>query len=160
VLGLLLLLVALGGAVLLVIADFSTLSYRTIGIGACPSREAPGVCKTIAHEQHGYALVILAPVALIMAFGAAIGRSRAAALAVIAIGLTVLGIALIGDQPGLDSRRSLEARYTDVKSHTGSAFKLELAGAILLVLSGGLALMRPAPREPTRRRPRVAPEAG
>jgi hypothetical protein len=148
----LLLLVALAGAVLLVVADFSTLSYRSIGIGACPSRESPGVCETIAHDQHGYALVIIAPVAALMAFGAAIGRSRAAALAVMVLGLVVLGIGWFGDRPKLDSKRGLEARYTDVKAHTGEAYKLELAGGVLLFLAGGLALLRPPPREPTRRR--------
>ena len=43
---------------LLVAAEFSTISYRSIGIGACSTRENPGICATPAHAQHGYALVI------------------------------------------------------------------------------------------------------
>lgn len=153
--GWLLLFVALAGAVLLVVAEFSELSHRTIGIGACSSRENPGVCSTQAHEQHGYALLILALVTLPMAWGAAVGRSRAAALAVAVIGAAVLGIALLGDYPDRDDVRGLDARYTQVQGHLGPAFKLELVGGVLLVLAGGLALARPAPPpEPRRRRPR------
>jgi hypothetical protein len=153
VFGLALLLGAFAAAALLAVADFSTLSYRTIGIGACPSRESAGVCETAAHAQHGYALVIMAPVAFLMGWGAVVGRSRAAAVAVLVIGAVVLGIAVIGDRPTLDDSRGLEARYTDVKTHTGAAYRLEILGGVLLVLVGGLSLMRPAPA-PTRRRGR------
>ena len=143
-------------ALLLVIADFSTISYRTIGIGACSSREAPGVCSTVGHDQHGYALVILGVLAFVMGVGAAAGRSRAAALAVFAIGGVVVGIFGIAiDYPTRDDQRGLDARYSDVSGHLGSAFKLELVGGVLLVLAGGLALARPGPAPPTRRRERV-----
>ena len=155
VLGMLLLLAGLAGAVLLVIADFSEISYRTIGIGACSNRESPGVCSTVGHSQHGYALVILAVVALPMAWGAGVGRSRAAALALVAIGLTVLGISLLGDLPKEDELRGLDTRYADVQGHLGPAFKIQLAGGILLFLAGGLALARPSPRRPPRYLPRI-----
>jgi hypothetical protein len=154
-LGWLLLAIAAAAVVLLVVADFSTLSFRTIGEGACDDRtQAPDICRTVAHAQHGYALVILAAVAALMAWGAVIGRSRAAAVALVAIGVTVLGIALIGDYPERGDKRGLEAKYTDVSAKLGPAFKLELAGAVLLVLVGGLALGRPAASEPWRRRER------
>lgn len=139
---------------LLVAAEFSTISYRSIGIGACSTRENPGICATPAHAQHGYALVILALVAVLMGWGAIVGRSRAAAVAMIVIGATVLGIALLGDYPKRDERRGLNARYTGVKGHLGPAFKTELAGAALLVLAGGLALARPRAPEPRSRRRR------
>jgi hypothetical protein len=129
-------------AVLLVVADFSQISYRTIGIGACVDRAGTGVCTTSGHESHAWALVILAPFALMMAWGAVIGRSRAAGLALIMIGVAVLVITLAIDQPKLDDKRGLDTLYDDVVGHTGSAFKVELVAAVLLVLVGGLALMR------------------
>ncbi len=144
---------------LLLVADFSTISYRTIGIGACSTRENPGVCSTVAHAQHGYALVILGLLALVMGVGASVGRSRAAALAIVAIGATVLGIAIAGDYPTRDDQRGLDARYSDVAGHLGAAFKLELVGGVLLVLTGGLALARPRPAEPRGRRERASTAA-
>jgi hypothetical protein len=139
-----LLLVALVAAVLLVAADFSEISRRTIGIGACSERVDPGVCRTVGHESHWFVLVILAPVALVMAWGAVIGRSRAAAVSVAALGVVVLFIALVIDLPKLDDKRGLDVLYDarSVEAHTGPAFKLELTGGVLLLLAGGLALVR------------------
>jgi hypothetical protein len=132
--------------VLLVVAEFSTVSYRTIGIGACDNRiQAPGVCSTTGHSQHGFALLVIAGLALVMAWGAVVGRSRAAGIAVLVLGLTVLGIALIGDLPDRKDTRGLETRYTGPRGHLGSGFKLELVGGVLLLLAGGLALLRPEP---------------
>jgi hypothetical protein len=135
-------------AVLLVVADFSQISYRTIGIGACVDRAGTGVCTTSGHESHAWALVILAPFALMMAWGAVIGRSRAAAVALACVGAAVLVIALAIDLPKLHDKRDLDTLYDDVVGHTGSAFKIELVAGVLLVLVGGLALVRPEPRGP------------
>jgi hypothetical protein len=138
------LLLALGfaAAVLLVVADLSEISYRTIGIGACVDRAGTGVCTTSGHESHAWALVILAPFVLVMAWGAVVGRSRAAGLALIAIGVAVLLIALAIDQPKLDDKRGLDTLYDDVVGHGGSAFRIELVAGVMLVLVGGLSLMR------------------
>jgi uncharacterized protein YndB with AHSA1/START domain len=108
------------------------------------------VCTTSGHESHAYALVILAPLGLLMALGAVAGRSRAAAIATAVVGVVVLVIALAIDLPKLDDKRNLDALYDDVVGHTGVGFKLELAGGVLLLLAGGLALVRPEPG--TRRR--------
>jgi hypothetical protein len=128
--------------VLLVVAEFSEISSRTIGIGACGERAGSGVCSTSGHESHAFALLILAPVALVMAWGAVVGGSRAAAVGLMAVGGAVLVIALAIDLPKLDDRRNLTLLYNDVAAHTGPAFRLELVGAVLLLLAGGLALMR------------------
>jgi hypothetical protein len=141
--------------VLLLVADLSEISHRTIGIGACVDRAGSGVCETSGHESHAWALAILAPFALVMAWGAVIGRSRAAAFALVAVGVAVLAIALAIDQPKLDDKRDLDALYDDVVGHAGPAFKIELVAGVLLVLVGGLGLARPEPG----RRPRRAPVA-
>jgi hypothetical protein len=143
--------------VLLVVADLSEISYRTIGIGACVDRADTGVCTTTGHESHAWALVILAPFALVMVWGAVVGRSRAAALALVAVGLSVLVIALAIDQPKLEDKRDLDALYDDVVGHAGVAFKVELVAGVLLLLVGGLAAARP---ESGRRLGRAASEGG
>jgi hypothetical protein len=152
--------VAVLAAVLLVVADFSTLSFRTIGIGACSDRVDPGVCRTVGHDSHSFVLVVVGLVALLMAWGAVVGRSRAASVAVAALGVVVLFIALAVDLPKLDDKRGLEVRYNDVTAHTGTAFKLELTGGVLLLLVGGLALVRAGsegePWQPRHSRPRPA----
>jgi len=137
--------------VLLVVADLSQISYRTIGIGACVDRAGTGVCTTSGHESHAWALVILAPFALIMVWGAVVGRSRAACIALACVGAAVLVIALAIDLPKLDDKRGLNALYDDVVGHAGSAFKVELVAGVLLVLVGGLALVRPEGNWPRRR---------
>ena len=139
--GWLLLAVAIAGAVVLVIAEFSEISKRTIGAGACSERVGdPAICAPDGPESHGYALLILAIVALPMACGAIVGRSRAAAIAVAALGIGALGIALLIDRPKLDDKRDLDCCYSQVRVYTGPAFKLVLIGGVLLVLLCGLSL--------------------
>ncbi len=146
--GWLVLVLGLASAVLLFVTELATLSYRTIGIGGCESRVDPGVCTTSGADAHGHALWLIALLVLLFGFGAAIGRSRPAGLAVLVCGLVALGIALIGDAPDLGQTRGLEATYTQVQAHTGSAFWLEIAGGALAVLCGLLGMRR---REPQRR---------
>jgi hypothetical protein len=141
------------GAIVLIVAEFSTISYRTIGIGACSDRVGGGVCHTTGHESHGFALLILAVVALVMAWGAVVGRSRAAAIALASIGAVVLLIAVAIDAPKLHDKRGLDTFYNGVVPHTGTAFYLELVGGVLLLLAGGLAVGRQEPgAEPAPRR--------
>jgi hypothetical protein len=131
------------------LTELSTLSYRTIGIGGCDSRVSSGVCTTTGADAHGHALWLIALLVLLFGFGAAIGRSRPAALAVLACGVVVLGIALIGDARGLGDLRGLEANYTSVKAHTGGAFLLELVGGALAVLAGVAGLRAAGRRQPS-----------
>ena len=162
------LVLALGAsaAILLFAAELATLSYRTIGIGGCDSREDPGVCVTSGGDAHSYGLWLLALLVILLALGAAVGRSRPAGLGVIACGVVALIIALAVDAPDLGDTRGLEARYTQVHAHTGTAFWLEIIGGALAVLCGVAALMRgtreagagPSPGSPPsgpRSRPRL-----
>jgi hypothetical protein len=146
-LGWLLLGLALVAAIVLVVAEFSTVSYRTIGIGACADRVGADKCRTIGHDAHAYSLLILALAGLLMAWGAVVGRSRAASYATAAIGIAVLIVALVIDLPDLGDKRGLEQLYNNVRPHTGWGFRLELLGGVLLLLVGGLAVGRLAEEE-------------
>jgi hypothetical protein len=145
---------SIASAILLFFTELATLSYRTIGIGGCESRVNPGVCTTTGADAHGHALWLIALLVLLFGFGAAVGRSRPAGLAVLVCGLVVLGIALIADAPDLGDIRGLDANYTGVRAHTGAAFWLELAGGALAVAAGALGMRR---RGSPARRERVTP---
>jgi hypothetical protein len=141
-LGWLLLGLVLAAAIVLVVAEFTTISFRTIHIGACEDRVGAAKCHTTGHSSNGYALLILALAGLVMAWGAIVGRSRAAAIALAAVGVAVLVVALAIDLPKLNDNFDLDVLYEDVRTHVGIAFKLELVGGVLLLLAGGLALGR------------------
>jgi hypothetical protein len=115
-------------AVVLVVAEFTTISFRTIHIGACEDRVGAAKCHTTGHASNGYALLILALAGLVMAWGA--------------VGVAVLVVALVIDLPKLNDNFDLDVLYEDVRTHVGIAFKLELVGGVLLLLAGGLALGR------------------
>jgi len=132
--------------VLLLITELSTLSYRTIGQGACSTRVDPAVCSTTGGEAHSYVLWAIAVFILVFAVGSAAGRSTAAALALVACGGAVLAIAIALDLPDLDGTRGLETLYTDVQAHTGTAFTLELIAGVLAVAAGLAGLTRFRPR--------------
>jgi hypothetical protein len=127
---------------LLFATELATLSYRTIGIGACPSHERAGVCHTTGGDAHSHVLWLVAAAVLMFAFGAAVGRSRPAALALVACGVAVVVIALAVDLPSLDDKRGLDARYINVKAEAGAAYPMELIAAALAAGAGLVGLLR------------------
>ena len=135
-LGWLVLALGLVSAALLFAAELATLSYRTIGIGACGSRVDPGVCETSGGDAHSYALWAIAVFVVVFAFGVAVGRSRPAAFGLMFLGVVVLVIAVVLDLPDLDSLRGLDASYTQVRAHTGAGLWLAIAGGVLALLAG------------------------
>ena len=130
---------ALAAAVLLIIGELTRLSYRTIGQGACDERINPDICTTTGADAHHYVLWVIAVALLAFAFGAAVGRSRPAAVAAMACGVATLFIALVLDLPDLDDTRGIEALYNNAEGHIGTAFWLELIGGALAVAAGALA---------------------
>ena len=134
----------LSAAILMVATEFSTIHSIRLGESTCGAADVADQdkCLTGGGEQHGYALIGLAALTVLMTVGAVLGRSRPAALALGVIGLVVLGIALLLDLPTLDETRGFETRYNDVKAQTGGAFTLELIAGGLAVLAAGFALLR------------------
>ncbi len=59
-------------------------------------------CSQVGFERHSVALLLLGLLTFVMGSGAAFGRSRPAALALIAIGVVVLGLAFLIDLPASD----------------------------------------------------------
>lgn len=155
----------IAAAILMVMTEFSTIQSVRIGESTCGAADERlrDVCQTGGGEQHNWSLIVLGILAVLLSFGAAVGRSRPAAFALGAVGLIVLGIALIGDRPTLNDTRGLEVYYgqAGTKGETGGGYTLELIAGALAVLAAGLALARDriSPRESRRDRAPADAEA-
>lgn len=150
------LVLALIGCAVLVVAEFSDLySIRTRGVGDQLTARNAG-------PQHGYALLIIAIAAALLAFGALRGGSRPAAGGVVALSLVALLIGLAVDLPDLDETGKFGQAY-DAVARGEVGFRLEITGAVLLLLAGVLMLVVGTGAEPTRargRKPRGTPAEG
>lgn len=125
---------AAAGVVVLVIAEFSPLLRVEL------QGPDPTVLKTVSTgSHHAYALLLLALVAALFGAGAVRRDSRPALVALAALGLAVLAIAFLVDQPdtGLEGYvRNFEGART-VRER---GLYLEMVGGALLLVAGGLGL--------------------
>ena len=158
-----LLALGLGAAAMAVVAEFSTISKITVLTASCEDLAGPRQqddCLQIGHERHGYALVLLGGFAALMAWGAAVGRSRPAAAALIVTGLVILGIGIFSDYPQGGKTGGFGADYAEARADRGAGLWLELGSGALMVGVGvaALLLLR-SPPEAEPRRPREAAES-
>src|SRR3954465_7716989 len=89
---------AVVGALLMITSEFATLRSVKVLTASCDDLADPalrGACVTHGGEEHSYALVLMGIVALVMVWGAVLGRSRPAAVALMVLGAAVLAIALL-----------------------------------------------------------------
>ena len=123
--------------------EFSTIQSVRIGESSCGAAEqgVRDICETSGAEQHHYALLLLALLTAFLSFGAAVGRSKPAAVALIGVGMAVLVIAFAIDHGSLSDKHGLDARYSQVEPETGGGYTLERLAGILAVAAGGLALI-------------------
>jgi hypothetical protein len=144
------------GALLLIISEFSTIAAVDVAHGSCKviNDANPALadrCALSGFERHGGAFLLLGLIALAMAYGAGIGRSRPAAMALLVAAAIVVGIALLSDLPQTHKTGQIGVTHADAKASAGAGFFLELAGAVLLGASGVLRLRRPGGQGGTRR---------
>ena len=132
---LVLLFAAVVGAVLLIVAEFSTTIQITVGAGRAVVDTATG------HERHGYSLLVIGLLVLPLAFAAAAARSRAAMAAVAVLGLAALLIALIGDAPDVHKTGVFGERFEDAKAGPKTGYYLETLGAVLVLIGGACSLV-------------------
>jgi hypothetical protein len=99
-------------------------------------------CEKTGGDQHAYALVLLGLLTLLMGWGASIGASRPAAVALLVAGIAVLVIAATLDLPEIDETGAVGATYSEAEANPGVGFWLELVGGALALIAGGLALRR------------------
>jgi hypothetical protein len=139
-------------AVLLLAAEFSTVYEVTVGSLEVVQRSATG------GENHGYALLVLGAFALLvtgLGLRGGAGGSRAAGMALVALGVVALVVSFAVDLPDTrGSGRLPEAlAYEDARARAGAGLSLEIAGGVLLLVAGGL-LAGPTLRGPLGREPR------
>lgn len=121
------LVLALLGCLLLAVAEFTDLySIHVITVT---------VKSATVGSHHGYALLIVAIAAAAMAVGATRGGSRPAAVALLALAIAALVIALAVDLPVVDDTGLYGRDFEQARAQAEIGFKLETAGAIVLLLS-------------------------
>jgi hypothetical protein len=148
---------ALAGAVALLVAE-------PLALIRVQTAADHGVVLTIsAGSHHSYALVPIAVLAILL--GWALARpsaGRAAAAALIGLGLAVLGIALLGDLPEIHRSGLVGSAATGVhtaRTVAGAGLYIETLGAVLLLVAGVTALV-PALGAARHGRPATAPSDG
>jgi hypothetical protein len=132
------------GAILMVVSEFATLRSVKVLTASCSDLADPslrGSCVTHGGEEHAYALVLLGIVAGLMAWGAALGRSRPAGIALIAIGAAVVAIALLTDVPDIHKTGVLGERFDSAKATAGPGLYMEIIGGALVLAAGVMAAM-------------------
>lgn len=137
---------------LMIATEFATISHVQISsIASCSDlpvttpANVRDACEVSGHQQHHWALLIVGLLTIAMAAGSAVGRSRPAAIALFALGVVVLGIAVIGDHGTLHDTRGLDVYFQHPKGAIGSGYYLEIAGGVAALLAGGLGLLRQPP---------------
>jgi hypothetical protein len=137
---------ALAGLVL-VIGEFTTVAAVDVAGGRCEviTEADPDLadrCALSGFERHGGAFLLLGLVAVAMAWGAGLAGSRAAAVALIAVGSIVLLWALAFDLPEAGETGAIGPRYQGAEGEARAGLWLELIGGALAVAAGALRLGR------------------
>jgi hypothetical protein len=125
------------GAVLLLIASFTSVIDITVGTS---SKVVSADTAQSGWDRHGPALVLLGLLALFL-LASALRGSRVAMAGLLAVGVAVLAIAWAADRPQVHDTGSVGDVYADAAADPGTGYYLETLGGALLVLSGGALLV-------------------
>jgi hypothetical protein len=133
-------------AVLLVATEFSTVASVDVANGSCEviNDSNPSLadrCELSGFERNGGAFLLLAALTALLAWGAGVGRSRAAAVALVAVGVVVIGWALIVDLPVTDETGAIGISFEGATAKAGPGLTLELVAGALALGAGVLALL-------------------
>jgi hypothetical protein len=132
----------------MLLTELTTVISIDVASGSCgsiydTSPELADDCEQTGFERSSVALLLLGLLTFAMGAGAAFGRSRPAAVALIAIGVVVLGITLLVDLPASDETGLIGRRYAEAEATAESGLWLELVGGVLAVVAGVIRLLRP-----------------
>ena len=160
--------IGFAAGLLLVITEFLHISYVTTITASCSDFADPKLrdsCLTIGHESHHWGFVVLGLFVMVMTFGAVVGGSRPAAVALLVAGVVGLGITLLHDLPNTTKKGEIGVAFARAKAHKGAGFWVELVASALAIGAGAfIVVRRPEPLGPKLRLARgggeQAPEAG
>lgn len=133
-------------ALLLVATEFTAVASVDVASGSCEVIQDtdPALadrCELSGFERNGGSFLLLALLAAVMAWGAGLGGSRPAAVALLAVGVLVLGWALLVDLPVTDETGALGSNFEGASASAGTGFTLELLGGALALAAGLAALL-------------------
>jgi len=132
----------------MLLTEVTTVISIDVAVGSCDSiydtsPELADDCEQKGIERTSVALLLLGLLTLTMGVGAALGKSRPAAVALVVIGVVVLAIALLVDLPASDDTGLIGRRYAAAKASAGAGLWTELVGGALAVVAGLIRLLRP-----------------
>jgi hypothetical protein len=127
----------LAGALLLLVASFTTIIDITVG---STSRVLDADTAQSGWDRHGPALILLALLALWL-LAMSLRRSRVAMVGLLATGVVALAIAWHSDRPHVHDTGSVGDVYAEATADPGTGYYLETLGGALLLLAGGALLV-------------------
>ena len=138
-------------ALVLVVTEFSAVATVDVASGSCEviqdtDPELADRCELSGLERNGGAFLLLAALVPVLAWGAGPGRSTPAAIALVAVGVLVLGWALLVDLPVTDDTGALGRNFEGATAAAGPGLTLEIIGGALALAAGLLALLVPQRR--------------
>lgn len=136
-------------ALLLAITEFSTVASVDVAGGSCElindtDPELADRCTLTGFDRNGGAFLLLAALVLVMAWGAGLGRSRPAAIALAAVGALVIGWALLVDLPVTSETGAIGMNFEGATAAAGPGLTLELVAGGLALGAGLAALIAPS----------------
>jgi hypothetical protein len=139
----------LAAAVLLVVTEFSVVASVDVASGSCEviqdtNPELADRCELSGFERNGGSFLLLAALAGAMAWGAGMGGSRPAAVILVAIGVAVLGWALLVDLPETNETGVLGRNFEGATAAAGPGLTIELVAGALALAAGAVRLLAPA----------------
>ena len=133
---------------LLVLGEFGDLNVLRIG-----TVDRPDLSQGVG-DNHGYALLVIAVVAALMAAAAWRTGLRPPAVAVAVLGAVAVLIVLTVDAPDVDAIGTVGDNYESASARAATGFKLAATGAVLLLFSGVATALAPSlsgrPERPSR----------
>ena len=130
-------------ALLIFMAEFTTIAAVDVAENDCEviaNLDERDRCSLSGFERHGGAFLLVGLFAGAMAWGAAAGQSRPAAVALVAIGVLVVAIALLLDLPETGETGAIGRNFEGASGERGVGFYLEIAGGVLAGATGVMAL--------------------
>jgi hypothetical protein len=129
--------VGLAGALLLVVASFTTVIQITVGTS---SRVVDADTAQSGWDRHGPALVVLALLAVWL-LAAGLRGSRTALAGLLVAGVVALAIPTLSDRGHVHDTGAVGDVYAEATADPGTGYYLETLGGALLLLAGGALLV-------------------
>ena len=136
-------------AVLLVLTEFSVVASVDVASGSCQviqdtNPELADRCELSGFERNGGSFLLVAVLVAVMAWGAGMGASRPAAVALVAVGVGVLAWGLLVDLPETNETGALGRNFEGATAAAGPGLTIEIVAGALALAAGATRLVAPA----------------